>query len=74
MNHRHLNHAQYTLAALDDIVSRGKVGDWLALRDAVREEPAFADKIQQVCQPRLIDPYAQRYHFWAHYVRNRSSH
>jgi hypothetical protein len=25
-------------------------------------------KVLQVCQPRVTDPYAQRYHFWKQYA------
>ncbi|MEI2691809.1 MAG: hypothetical protein V9H69_19750 [Anaerolineae bacterium] len=28
MQHRHLTHEQYTLAAIDDIIARGKRRDW----------------------------------------------
>ena len=34
MQHRHLTHEQYTLAAIDDIIARGKRRDWAELRQA----------------------------------------
>jgi hypothetical protein len=34
MRHRHLNHEQYTLAAIDDTIQRGKREDWAHLRRA----------------------------------------
>ena len=35
MEHRHLNHQRYTLAAIDDVIARGKWDDWAALRQGV---------------------------------------
>ncbi len=69
MHHRHLNHQRYTLAAIDDVIERGRLQDWLALRDAARREPELLDKIRQVCAARTADPFAQRYHFWNHYAQ-----
>lgn len=69
MIHRHLNHQRFTLAAIDDVISRGRLRDWADLRRAVLADPAVAEKIQRVCSARIIDPYAQRYHFWMHYAK-----
>ncbi len=71
MVHRHLNHEGFTLAAIDDLIARGCRSDWEELRAALIESPALAEKIRQVCRPNLSDPYAQRYHFWMHYVESR---
>lgn len=68
MEHRHLNHQRYTRAAIDDVIARGKRVDWEVLRQAVLSDPAISEKIRAVCQPRIVDPYAQRYHFWMNYV------
>ena len=38
MRHRHLNHQRYTLAAIDDVITRGRWADWVALRRAVHAE------------------------------------
>ncbi|MEW6220184.1 MAG: hypothetical protein AB1634_11715 [Thermodesulfobacteriota bacterium] len=72
MEHRHLTHRQYTLAAIDDIISRGRRQDWIALRDAIRTSPPLAEKVLAVCAAHTSDQYAQRYHFWDHYVRSRA--
>jgi len=32
---------------------------------------ALLDRIERVCAPQLLDPYAQRHHFWMNHVRNR---
>ena len=68
MQHRHLTHQTYSLAALDDIIDRGGKDDWLELRHAALSDPAIQDRIRKVCAAHLADPYAQRYHFWMNYV------
>ena len=69
MLHRHLNHQELTLAAIDDMISRGRWQDWAELRRAVLADLALLDKVERVCRPRISDPYAQRFHFWMHYVQ-----
>lgn len=68
MLHRHLNHQYFTLAAIDDVISRGCWHDWAALRRAVLEDRRLMDKVERICRAYVSDPYAQRYHFWLHYV------
>ncbi|MBE0508018.1 MAG: hypothetical protein IBX50_15110 [Marinospirillum sp.] len=58
MQHRHLNHQEYTLAAIDDVISRGKINDWLDLRNAVAQSPQLLDKIERICTAKASDPYA----------------
>ena len=69
MLHRHLNHSDWTLAAIDDVIARGKLNDWKELRDAATIQKEIRKKILRVAKPHLSDPYAQRYHFWNAYVR-----
>ena len=69
MRHRHLNHQRYTLAAIDDVIARGRWTDWTDLRRAVRDDTPLLDRIERVCRAHLHDPYAQRHHFWMHYVQ-----
>lgn len=69
MLHRHLNHQDLTLAAIDDLIARGRWDDWARLRRAVLSDPAVMDKVQRVCRCRIQDPYAQRHHFWMRYVQ-----
>jgi len=69
MQHRHLNHERLTLAAIDDLIARGRWDDWAALRAAVRADRAILEKVDRICRAYAGDPYAQRYHFWRHYVR-----
>jgi hypothetical protein len=71
MTHRHLNHQELTLAAIDDIIARGNRQDWAELRRAVLSNPEFFKKILQVCRAHIVDPRAQRYHFWMHYAEEK---
>jgi len=69
MFHRHLNHQRFSLAAIDDVISRGKWQDWVDLRRAVLFDRDLLDKVERVCRPYISDPYAQRHHFWMHYAK-----
>ena len=73
MEHRHLNHSAYTLAAIDDVIARGALMDWRALRDACKTDPVVQRKIQRVCAAHANDRYAQRHAFWALYVRHQAA-
>jgi len=68
MLHRHLNHQEFTLAAIDDLIARGKRSDWAELRRAALADRALMEKVRRVCLAHIADPYAQRYHFWKHYA------
>jgi hypothetical protein len=68
MLHRHLNHQDLTLAAIDDVIGRGKRQDWVDLRRAVLRDRIILEKVLRVCKAHVHDPYAQRYHFWKHYA------
>ena len=69
MEHRHLTHQKMTLAAIDDIICRGKRADWEQLRDSARHNPALLHKLLRICLANTSDPFAQRYHFWLHYAQ-----
>lgn len=69
MKHRHLNHEEYTLAAIDSVISRGKWKDWVDMRSAMWEDPSLFDDVERVCNNYIHDPYEQRYHFWKNYVQ-----
>lgn len=73
MLHRHLNHQQFTLAGIDDVIARGRWQDWAELRRAVLADPALLRKVERVCQAHVSDPYAQRHHFWMHYAQEHRS-
>jgi len=71
MVHRHLNSPQLTLAAVDDLISRGNRLDWEGLRSAVLESRELIAKVRQVCLANLDGPSSGRYHFWLRYVQDR---
>lgn len=68
MLHRHLTHQQFTLAAIDDVIARGKRQDWAELRRVALGDRTVMEKVLRICQARIHDPYAQRYHFWKQYA------
>jgi hypothetical protein len=68
MQHRHLNHQRLTLPAIDDVISRGQWQDWVELRRAALLDRSLMEKVAQICRPYVSDPYAQRHHFWMHYI------
>jgi len=71
MRHRHLNHQHFTLAAIDDVISRGQLQDWVELRSEVLADSELLDDVERICRRYISDPYAQRYHFWMNYVEAR---
>ncbi len=68
MLHRHLAHQQFTLAAIDDIISRGRRQDWAELRKAALADRTILEKILRVCRAHVADPYKQRYHLGKAYA------
>jgi hypothetical protein len=71
MLHRHLSHSAWTLAAVDDVIARGRLDDWKQLRDAATRRAEIQARILRVCAAHLTDPNAQRYHFCDFYVRKQ---
>lgn len=71
MQHRHLNHQNLTLAAIDDVIGRGQRQDWTVLRNAVTNDRQLLEKILRVCRAHIHDPYAQRYHLWNLYAKQQ---
>jgi hypothetical protein len=49
---RHLTHDEFTLAAIEDILDRGRMPDWPPLIDAIREDPygEVAEKTRVLCE------------------------
>ena len=68
MIHRHLNHQELSLAAIDDVIARGKRKDWAELRSVALEDRAVMEKILRVALAHAQNPYAQRHHFWRRYA------
>lgn len=52
MKHRHLTHEAFTLAAIEDILARGRMPDWVPLITAIRNDPygEVADKTRLLCE------------------------
>ena len=73
MNHRHLNHTLLTLAAIDDILLRGKYVDWVELLDAMERDPTIREKILRVCESDRSPRPNQRYILWREYVKQRAA-
>ena len=48
MKHRHLTHEAFTLAAIEDILERGRMTDWVPLIAAIRAEP-FGEVAEKTC-------------------------
>jgi hypothetical protein len=70
MRHRHLSHQDFTLAAIDDIISNGRRAAWERLRLALLKEPGIREKILKVCDAQVHEPSAQRHHFWRQYAQD----
>jgi hypothetical protein len=47
MRHRHLNHQRLSLAAIDDVIRRGRWQDWVGLRHEVLEDQSVLEKVEQ---------------------------
>jgi len=65
MQHRHLNHSDYTLAAIDDVIERGNLRDWADLARAVvgDETGRVREKVLRVSRARVADN-PQAYRVW----------
>ena len=55
MEHRHLYQGEtLSLAAIDDIIDRGKVADWRFLKERAARDSALLAKIVRVCAAKNI--------------------
>ncbi|MCS6847519.1 MAG: hypothetical protein RMN52_07385 [Anaerolineae bacterium] len=65
MQHRHLNHSDYTLAAIDDVIEHGNLRDWVELARAVLRDDTgrLREKVQRICRARMADN-PQAYRVW----------
>jgi len=55
MKHRHLTHEEFTLAAIEDILARGRMPDWEPLIAAIQSDPygEVAEKTRALCERAL---------------------
>ncbi len=67
MLHRHLDDPGYSLDAIDDIIERGHLQDWLDLRDAAATNPIVRSKLQTIVAARSGEQSTIWHDFW----RNR---
>lgn len=52
MKHRHLTHEAFTLAAIEDVLTRGRVPDWEPLITTIQADPygEVAEKTLALCE------------------------
>jgi hypothetical protein len=52
MRHRHLTHEEFTIAAIEDTLDRGRIPDWVPLIEAIQADPygAVAEKTRALCE------------------------
>lgn len=63
MQHRNLTHEEFTTAAIEDILARGKLPDWVPLIEVIRDDPfgEVAEKTLSLCeQPLYGSPVFRR--------------
>jgi len=48
MLHRHLDPQSFSLAAIDDVIARGRWRDWADLRRAALSDRTLLDKVQRI--------------------------
>lgn len=53
--HRHLNHNDLTLAAIDSFIGRGKWRDWLFLAKRIRDDNIVARRVLTLTSRRLLN-------------------
>lgn len=69
MRHRHIETKEYTLAAIDDVIERGLLRDWLELRGAVQSSTAVASNVRRICEhQKMCSDFPSRYIFWSNYL------
>ena len=59
MQHRHLNHEEWTLAAIDSCITRGKQEDWDELRQVALDDPIVMEDLRRVAgyELNLANPF-----------------
>lgn len=64
MLHRHLDAPGYTLAAIDDVIERGMLDDWLDLAQAVRDDPDVKARVRRIVRARTGEQSTIHHAFW----------
>lgn len=72
MLHRHLTHQRLTLAALDDLLENGTLGDWQPVLARVRRDPngPVAARIEQLLRAR---DYEESGALWRSFIQDARS-
>jgi hypothetical protein len=75
MKHRHLTHEAFTLAAIEDILARGRMPDWVPLT-AIRADPfgEVAEKTHTVSERNLYGAPVLDALAAARHTRERRTH
>lgn len=69
MDHRHLDTPGFTLAAIDDIIGRGSLRDWVELDVAASSDAGIMEKVRTVVTARSGDESSINHDFWRTRVR-----
>ncbi len=64
MDHRHLDSPGFTLAAIDDIIGRGSLRDWIELDIAAASDAGILERIRTVTTARTGDESSINHDFW----------
>jgi hypothetical protein len=70
MKHRGITLNTCTLAAIDDVISRGAFDDWLELYRAVSVEPDIREDIISICNNYIDDPSERCHRFWKIFIES----
>jgi hypothetical protein len=75
MLHRHLTHQRLTLAALDDLLENGTLGDWQPVLARVRRDPngPVASRIAQLLDSRDYEETGALWRAFLDDARSRAS-
>ena len=73
MQHRHLQDPGYTLTAIDDVIERGSLKDWVELADAGDVNGSILDGIRTIVAARDGDQSTIGHDFWRVYLANIGS-
>ena len=73
MQHRHLQDPGYSLTAIDDIIERGSLQDWIELADAADADGSVLDGIHTIVAARAGDQSTIGHDFWRVYLANIGS-
>ena len=59
MKHRHLNHEEWTLAAVDSCITRGRQQDWDEMRQAALDDQDIMERVSEIAvyEKNLASPF-----------------